>query len=134
MRSSSLLRLLLIVSATLAGATVAGAQESASVAAGRTVAQRHCATCHAIDVGESPMKDAPAFAKLRYRYGAGGLAELLQKGMIKDWPRPLEEGARPMHPRMPAFPLDEDEVVVLVDYLRSLEKHSVKSGEPPHRR
>ena len=89
--------------------------------AGRKVAERNCAVCHAVGDGESPLEDAPPFARLQYRYGAGGLAELLEKGMIKDWPRPLEEGTRRLHPRMPAFPLDQDEIVSLAAYMRTFE-------------
>jgi len=88
---------------------------------GRAVATRYCATCHHIADGESPLPDAPAFASLKDRYGAGGLVELLEKGMIKDRPHPLEEGKRLIHPRMPAFPLTEDEVVALANYLRTFE-------------
>lgn len=119
---------LAIIAATLAGFPAYA--EEPSVAAGRAIAQRHCASCHAIADGASPWKEAPPFAHLRYRYGAGGLAELLEKGMIKDWPRPLEEGHRMLHPRMPAFPLEEDEVVALAAYLRTFEKDEddVKAG------
>jgi mono/diheme cytochrome c family protein len=98
-----------------------GATDSAAVAKGRAVAERNCATCHAVADGESPLRDAPPFATIRFRYGAGGLAELLQKGMIKDYPRPLEEGTQLLHPRMPAFPLDEDEITALAEYLRTFE-------------
>ena len=101
--------------------SAAHAGDSASVAAGRQIAQRHCATCHAIAAGESPLEDAPPFARLSQRYGAGGLAELLEKGMIANRPRPLEEGTRLLHPRMPAFPLEDREVVALADYLRTFE-------------
>ena len=97
------------------------ATERPSVTAGRKVAERNCAACHAIDDGESPLKEAPPFARLKYRYGPGGLAQLLEEGMIKNWPRSLEEGAAPIHPRMPALDLGEDEVNALADYLRSLE-------------
>lgn len=106
--------------ALLAGS--ANAADGPSVAAGRAIAERHCASCHNIAEGKSPLEDAPPFARLRYRYGGGGLAELLEKGMIKDFPRPLEEGSRMLHPRMPAFALDEDEVVALADYLRTFER------------
>lgn len=105
----------------LVWASTAQAQDSASINAGRGVAQRYCASCHAVADGRSPLSDAPPFARLHRRYGAGGLAELLETGMIADWPFPLEEGARPMHPRMPASPLTQDEVVALADYLRSFE-------------
>lgn len=100
------------------------------VAAGHAVAQRYCATCHNISDGESPLTDAPPFASLKYRYGAGGLAELLEKGMIKDRPYPLEEGARLLHPRMPAFPLDQDEVVALANYLRTFEAPAPRVAAP----
>lgn len=97
------------------------AAERPSVTAGRKVAERNCAACHAIGDRESPLKEAPPFARLKYRYGPGGLAQLLEEGMIKNWPRSLEEGAAPIHPRMPALELGEDEINALVDYLRSLE-------------
>ena len=103
---------------TIAIGGVAVAQD---VSPGRAVAQRHCATCHHISAGESPLADAPPFATLKYRYGAGGLTELLEKGMIKDRPYPLDEGQRLIHPRMPAFPLGEGEVVDLAAYLRTFE-------------
>ncbi len=100
---------------------MSGMAMAQDVSAGRAVAQRYCATCHHIADGESPLEDAPPFASLKDRYGAGGLAELLEKGMIKDRPHPLQEGKRLVHPRMPAFPLREDEVVALADYLRTFE-------------
>jgi cytochrome c len=115
------LNILTALGAVLLTSSAAQAGDSASVAAGRQVAQRNCATCHAIADGESPLADAPPFARLSQRYGAGGLAELLEKGMIANRPRPLEEGTRLLHPRMPAFPLDDDEVVALADYLRTFE-------------
>ena len=120
--------------AVLATSSIANAAEDPRVAAGRKVAERNCAVCHAVADGESPLEDAPPFARLRFRYGAGGLAELLEKGMIKDWPRPLEEGTRLLHPRMPAFQLEEDEVVALAEYLRTFEKDAAPSQPPNGRR
>ena len=111
-----------VLLAALGVAVVFGGEATAQgVAAGREVARNYCASCHNIADGESPLEDAPPFARLKFRYGAGGLAELLEKGMIKNRPYPLEEGKRLLHPRMPAFPLDEDEVVALADYLRTFE-------------
>ena len=107
--------------AALTAGCVTTSADGTSVAAGRLVAERHCAACHSIASGESPLQDAPPFAQLHSRYGAGGLVELLGKGMIQDMPRPLEEGARQLHPRMPAFPLGQDEIVALATYLRTLE-------------
>ena len=110
----------LAAAAALAPGLVAQAADTSAVA-GRAVAERHCATCHSIADGKSPVADAPPFAQLHNRYGAGGLVELLEKGMVKDMPRPLEEGARRVHPRMPAFPLGGGEIVALATYLRTFE-------------
>ncbi len=107
--------------AALTAGCVTKPNGAASAAAGRLVAERHCATCHSIANGKSPTPDAPPFAQLHNRYGAGGLVELLQKGMIKDMPRPLAEADRRVHPRMPAFPLADDEIVALAAYLRTFE-------------
>jgi mono/diheme cytochrome c family protein len=112
----------------LAAADVAFAQDTA---AGREVAKRYCATCHNIAAGESPLPDAPPFATLKGRYGAGGLAQLLEQGMIKDRPYPLEEGKRRIHPRMPAFPLSDKEVLALADYLRTFETAEPTATPPP---
>jgi mono/diheme cytochrome c family protein len=124
-RSITVLGSLAVAGAVLSIGSFVSAAEDPSVTAGRKVAERNCAVCHAIADGESPLQDAPPFARLKYRYGAGGLTELLEKGMIKDWPRPLEEGSRLLHPRMPAFQLGEDEVVALAEYLRTFEKDAV---------
>jgi mono/diheme cytochrome c family protein len=107
---------LTLISPALGAVAVGGAAAAQDVSAGRAVAQRYCATCHHIADGKSPLPDAPPFARLKFRYGAGGLAELLEKGMY-----PLEESKRLIHPRMPAFPLGEDEVVALANYLRTFE-------------
>lgn len=124
-----LFRFCLAFVATVGLCSAAKAQDGRA-AAGRAVAERHCASCHALADGQSPLSDAPPFARLKYRYGAGGLAELLEKGMIKDWPRPLEEGSRLLHPRMPAFRLDEDEVLALAEYLRTFE-NTQSTDTPP---
>ena len=117
--------------ALVVGLATAGAAFAQDAAAGRAVAQRYCATCHNIAAGESPVPDAPPFATLKWRYGAGGLAELLEKGMIKDRPYPLEEGKPRVHPRMPALPLSEDEVVALADYLRTFETADPTAAPTP---
>jgi mono/diheme cytochrome c family protein len=95
--------------------------EAPTVQAGRLVAQRNCGGCHAVAEGASPFADAPPFRTLHQRYGAGGLAELLERGMLADHPHRLDEGPGEPNPRMPAMRLDEDEIANLVAYLRSLE-------------
>ncbi len=115
-------RLFLLALTLAAGAaTPSLAAESTAEKAGLLIAQRNCGGCHAVAAGESPLADAPPFRTLHRRYGAGGLAELLERGMLADHPRPLDEGARIINPRMPAAVLGEDEVANLVAYLRSLE-------------
>lgn len=113
----------------LAGCMTAGAGDAAPAAAaepastlvyGQRIAQRSCGGCHAVADGASPMADAPPFRLLHRRYPAGGLAQLLEEGMLPP-DRPLEEGAARTHPRMPTVALGSDEVAALTAYLRSLE-------------
>lgn len=87
---------------------------------GQRIAQRSCGGCHAVADGPSPVADAPPFRTLHRRYPAGGLAQLLEEGMLPP-DRPLEEGSQPTHPRMPTATLGSDEVAALTAYLRSLE-------------
>lgn len=92
----------------------------AAVTAGLGLAKRHCSGCHAIAEGPSPLPDAPPFARLHRRYGAGCLDVLLREGMLSPL-RPPEEGGPPRHPRMPMAVLDDDERASLTAYLRSLD-------------
>lgn len=96
-------------------------QAELAVKAGQLVAQRNCGGCHAVAEGVSPLGDAPPFRDLHLRYRTGGLAELLERGMLADHPLALDEGQTVRHPRMPAVKLESDEVAHLVAYLRSLE-------------
>lgn len=95
-------------------------QATAPISQGQRVAQRSCGGCHAVADGPSPLADAPPFRDLHRRYPAGGLKQLLDEGMLPST-RPLEEGSRPGHPRMPEAKLDLDEVAALTAYLRGLE-------------
>jgi hypothetical protein len=47
------------------------------------------------------------------------LGQLLEEGVTKGHRHPLEQGKRRIHPPMSAFPLIEDEVVTLADYLQT---------------
>lgn len=114
------------VVAMLAGVASAGVARKtvevsdSDVSLGQRIAQRHCGGCHAVAAGDSPLADAPPFRTLHRRYPAGGLAQLLDEGMLPEQ-YPREEGARQGHPRMPTAKLDLDEVAALTAYLRSLE-------------
>ena len=101
-------------------APAVAAEPASTLAYGQRIAQRGCGGCHAVADGASPMADAPPFRVLHRRYPAGGLAQLLEEGMLPP-DRPLEEGAPRTHPRMPAVALGSDEVAALTAYLRSLE-------------
>lgn len=103
-----------------AAAPAPAAPVAATVAYGERIAERSCGGCHAVADGPSPLSDAPPFRTLHRRYPAGGLAQLLEEGMLP--PTTMqEEGSRPTHPRMPVATLDPDEVSALTAYLRSLE-------------
>ena len=93
---------------------------AAPLAYGQGVAQRSCGGCHAVAEGASPLAAAPPFRVLHRRYPAGGLAQLLDEGMLPP-DRPVEEGSPATHPNMPRVALDPDEVAALTAYLRSLE-------------
>jgi len=115
---------LLALVAALGGPAAAGpapAAPAGDVFYGKQVAVRSCGGCHAVDHGPSPMRGAPPFSDLHRRYPAGGLAQLLDEGMILPSDRMPEEGSRVTHPRMPAVPLGQDEIAALSAYLRSLE-------------
>lgn len=100
-----------------AAAPSAGAQP---LAYGEGIARRSCGGCHAVADGPSPLAAAPPFRELHRRYPAGGLAQLLEEGMLPP-DRPLEEGSPATHPNMPMARLDPDEVAALTAYLRSLQ-------------
>jgi len=103
-----------------APAPAAATPAAATIAYGQRIAERSCGGCHAVGEGASPLADAPPFRTLHRRYPAGGLAQLLEEGMLP--PATMqEEGSRPSHPRMPTAALDPDEVAALTAYLRSLE-------------
>jgi len=80
--------------------------ESPAERRGLRFARLHCAPCHAIDrVGESPLPIAPPFRTLRLKYP------------VADLQRPLAEG---IHPVMPRFQLEPDQVADLMAYLKTL--------------
>lgn len=117
-----MIRVALIVSglALAACANAAPNPPAAPLAYGQGIAQRSCGGCHAVAEGPSPVADAPPFRTLHRRYPAGGLAQLLEEGMLPP-DQPLEEGSQQSHPRMPTAALGSDEVAALTAYLRSLE-------------
>lgn len=117
------------------GAASAAAQpaDAATIAFGRSVAQRFCGQCHGLEAQPSPFAEAPPFADLHLRYRGGGLEALLKEGMLTPDPS-MEEGNMPGHPRMPQRRLDIDERAALTAYLRSLEPTKTPERPAPSRR
>ena len=89
---------------------------SAGVAAEQSPAERrgmrfvrlNCARCHAIGkVGESPLANAPPFRTLHLKYP------------VSDLQRPLAQG---IHPVMPIFKLEANQVEDVLAYLKTLDQ------------
>lgn len=77
---------------------------------GRDLAQKLCATCHAIGAAErSPNAMAPAFRRIDQRIDLDEMAEKLREGIIGG------------HPEMPVFKLTPPEARALTAYLRSIQ-------------
>lgn len=107
---STLKKSLLAIAIILAVPFSAGAQD-VRANYGRSFAQAHCASCHAIGkIGESPLKTAPPFRELHNRYPVENLEESFAEGIVTG------------HPSMPEFRLDSARVGDLIAYLKTLEK------------
>lgn len=100
--------------AALAGAIFAFpalAQPVADVELGQTIAEEHCAACHAVGLDdESAMPEAPEFRVLHARYPVTHLAEALAEGIMVG------------HPDMPVFVLDPFQIESFLAYLHTLEQ------------
>jgi mono/diheme cytochrome c family protein len=75
---------------------------------GQAFAQANCARCHAVGPsGESPLPKAPPFRTLH---------------QVEDLAESLAEGIRTAHPAMPEFELEQQQILDLISYLKSLER------------
>ncbi len=93
--------------AWLSGACLA--QSPATIGAGREIAQKFCARCHAIGVeGASPHPSAMPFR------------DIVAKGHVENLEEALGEGIIVGHPDMPQFRFGPKEVDALIAYLKSL--------------
>lgn len=97
--------------AACAGGPPAGQVEmQAQVADGRAIAQRECATCHALDQSTaSPRADAPPMRDLLARYDREALAN------------DLIEGIKLGHQDMPQFDFNVIGADALIAYLQSIQ-------------
>ena len=96
-----------LLSAVVSGPLAADEQERSK--AGRVLAERLCARCHAVgETGESPHKDAPPFRKFAKMWPLENLEESLAEGIVTG------------HPDMPAFVFEPDEIDALIEHLHDL--------------
>ena len=100
---------ILMACAVLGFPDMARAQMSDQAKAGREIAERFCARCHAIGLeGPSPHQSAPPFR------------QIVAKGHVESLEEALGEGIVVGHPDMPQFQFSPRNVGELVAYLRSL--------------
>ena len=86
-----------------------GAKAQEDVAAGRKLAEKHCARCHAIaETGLSLHSAAPPFRAIA------------AKGHVDDLQEALAEGIAVGHEDMPEFAFQPQEIVNFLAYLKGL--------------
>jgi len=107
------LTLSVLISAALLGASAVRAEEEALTARerqGHALAERMCASCHAIDKsGSSPHAGAPPFRELSRRVDLDRFSNRLREGLMSG------------HPDMPTFRFSREDAGDLVAYLRSIQ-------------
>ena len=91
----------------LFGTSIAQAQ---SAQRGLNFVRANCARCHSIDkVSESPLKIAPPFRTLHFKYPVESLQEA------------FAEGIQTGHQNMPEFRLESDQIGDVIAFLKTLE-------------
>src|SRR5262245_16753493 len=97
----------------MSGSVLAAAEDEAPSELrrqGRTLAERLCGDCHAIEkTGTSPQPPAPAFRELGDRVD------------LDDFTNRLREGLTSGHPDMPTFCFTREDARALTAYLRSIQ-------------
>jgi mono/diheme cytochrome c family protein len=78
---------------------------------GKTLLQKHCARCHAIEAaGESPLEAAPPLRDIYARYPTRELQEELSEGMVSK------------HKAMPQISFSDEDVTAILAYLYDLSR------------
>ena len=96
--------------AVMCAASALDVTAAEDVPAGRAMAQKLCARCHAIGpVGDSPLAEAPPFRTFSSKYPIDSLAEAFAEGIVVG------------HPDMPEFKFEPDEIDALLAYLDSIQ-------------
>ena len=93
-----------------AASAQAGASRQATlVSEGHHLAVKRCGSCHATGkAGASPMRMAPPFRSLAYRYPVEQLDEALAEGIVAG------------HPDMPSDPWEPADIERFIAYLNSI--------------
>ncbi len=102
----------LAVFAVHVGASPVRAEEppTARERQGHALAERMCASCHAIDMtGSSPHAGAPPFRELSRRIDLDRFSNQLREGLMSG------------HPDMPTFRFSREDAGAMVAYLRSIQ-------------
>ena len=93
----------------------AAAQDGSAVAAGRELARKLCAGCHAISRDDnSKLPKAPPFRVIAQRYSVWSLQESLAEGIVTG------------HAAMPQFVFNPDQIDQLLTYMDTF---TVKKGK-----
>ena len=96
--------------AAMCGAAVLESAAADDAPAGRAMAQKLCARCHAIGpIGDSPLAEAPPFRTFSSKYPIDSLAEAFAEGIVVG------------HPDMPEYKFEPDEIDALLAYLDSIQ-------------
>jgi mono/diheme cytochrome c family protein len=114
-RNTELIKFHLVCAAAFVAASLASssANGEGSIEAGRAIAQRLCARCHATSgPGPSPVEQAPPFGTFGQNWPVEYLAEAFAEGIVT--------GHGPV--RMPAFVFEPEEIDDLLAYLESVQE------------
>lgn len=101
------------LAASISPATASGEtypSDGASIAAGRELAELHCATCHAVGENDvSAQEGAPVFRDISDRYPLESLEEALAEGIVTG------------HENMPEFAFEPSDINAFLGYLSSIQ-------------
>ena len=108
MQRMSVIALIAMVGAA-ACSTPVSAQDEATIAAGRELARKLCARCHAVGQNDtSALAKAPPFRVIARRYSVWSLQESLAEGIVTG------------HAAMPQFVFNPDQIDQLLTYMDTL--------------
>jgi mono/diheme cytochrome c family protein len=106
----SLVALALLASTMPVLAQASSAARAHAVARGKAIAEKACASCHAIGrVGRSPLGEATPFRDIGRKYPISNLEEA------------FGEGDTANHKGMPDFSFTPQQVADLLDYIRAVQ-------------